>query len=221
MIGILYKEVLKGKSLGRILVNLRLKTLTLEGEGIDLSAKTGTSSYYRFINTNKNTKIIYTDLYPSKSTKVLKVDLEDSIPVSNNSQDFLLLMNVLEHIFDYKTCITECYRVLKPQGRLIGCVPFLHKIHPDPDDYWRYTKSTLERIFGEAGFKEILVEPLGFGPLTAGVTHWVRILKLKRLIFLCYLLAINFDRILNAIFKGHPAVSANNFPLVYFFIAKK
>ena len=216
----LFNETLKGKSLGRTLLNLRLSRVELEGRGLDLGAKSDKSSYYQFISIAENTKITFTDINP-QSENVIKVDLEHTIPVPDNSQDFLLLMNVLEHLFDYKTCLRECARILKPKGRLIGCVPFLHRVHPDPDDNFRFTNSSLGRILREAGFGKTLIEPLGFGPVTAGVSQYYQIFKIKSLIFLIFVFAIGMDRLLNKFFKNHPAVSLNNFPLVYFFIAEK
>jgi hypothetical protein len=81
----LFIEILKGKSLGRTLLNLRLRTVTLEGQGLDLGSKSGPSSYCRFFSIAKDTKIIFTDLRP-QSEKVLPVDLEKNITVADNSQ---------------------------------------------------------------------------------------------------------------------------------------
>lgn len=187
---------------------------------MDLGAKNGKFSYYRFLSVSENTKITYTDLSP-QSESVLQVDLEKTIPVPDSSQEFLLMMNVLEHLFNYRTCIAECYRILKQQGKLIGVVPFLVRVHPDPDDHFRFTKSTLERIFYDAGFKKVTVEPLGYGPLTAGVSQFAPILKMKILAFMVSALAIGLDRLLNKIFATHPGVMAANFPLAYFFLAVK
>jgi len=143
---IIFMEILRGKSLGRVLQNIAFSHITVSGRGIDLGSKSNSSSYYRFLNVEKDTKIIFTDLYP-KAKEVLELDLEKEFPIPDNSQDFLILSNVLEHLYDYEFCVRESYRVLKNSGRLIGSVPFLHQIHYDPDDYFRYTKSSLTKIF--------------------------------------------------------------------------
>lgn len=43
---------------------------------------------------------------------------------SENSFDFILSFDVLEHIPDYKAAIQECSRVLRPGGKMLFSVPF-------------------------------------------------------------------------------------------------
>jgi hypothetical protein len=46
---------------------------------------------------------------------------------------------------------------------LVGCIPFLIPYHADPDDYFRYTHSALNKILKNAGFKNIEINKLGEG----------------------------------------------------------
>ena len=52
------------------------------------------------------------------------VDLEgDGIPFPNESMDVVFTKSVLEHIHRPNNILSECYRVLKPSGRIIAMVP--------------------------------------------------------------------------------------------------
>ncbi len=220
MLYTIFKETLKGKSLERTLQNLALGSITLSGSGIDLGCCSNKSSYYRFLKQEAGTKILFTDLYP-QSAGVLKVDLEKPLPVPDESQDFLLLNNVLEHLYDYRTCVEQCFRVLKTGGKLIGVVPFLHRIHLDPDDHFRYTDSTLKRLFTEAGFKSVKVQALGFGPFSTSAAQCAMLFPVKIFIAFLYISTICFDLFLNKIFKKNQALQAHNYPLNYFFVCQK
>ena len=110
---------------------------------------------------------------------------------------------------------------LKENGRLIGAVPFLARIHFDPDDHFRYTHSTLKRAFADAGYREIVVTPLGYGPFVAAAAYIAPIVRIKLLIFLLYLLAIGLDKLAQRIFAHSELVKAENFPLSYFFVCTK
>src|SRR5262245_46975542 len=52
-------------------------------------------------------------------------DLNQEIPLMDKSVDVLMLSNVLEHIAEPAIMLSECRRVLKDSGVLLGAVPFL------------------------------------------------------------------------------------------------
>jgi len=80
------------------------------------------------------------------------------------SVDTALCANVLEHVYNHQFLIKEMKRILKPGGTLVGFVPFLIQYHPDPHDYFRYTKEALMRMFTDAGFTHIQIREIGGGP---------------------------------------------------------
>jgi ubiquinone/menaquinone biosynthesis C-methylase UbiE len=47
----------------------------------------------------------------------------ENIPFENNQFDAILSFDVFEHVQDLKKTLDECYRVLKPQGKLIVVFP--------------------------------------------------------------------------------------------------
>lgn len=213
------RETLRGKSLLRTLQNLGFAEITLSGTGIDLGSKSKAASYYRFVNIAPDTTITFSDLH-SDDPDLLKIDLENEFPLAADSQDFVILNNVLEHLFNYQSCVEQIYRVLKPGGRLVGSVPYLVNIHPDPDDFFRYSASSLARIFGGAGFSEISVKPLGYGPFVAAASQ-IALLMPGVLRLGAYLPAVGIDRALQRAFPRKQTLTADTYPLGYFFVCTK
>jgi SAM-dependent methyltransferase len=216
------KELLKGKTLWRVLGNIQFENVDLRGKkGIDLGSKSDGASLYRYIKVNDQTNITFTDINPVAKKSVIKIDLEKKINLESDEYDVVILNNTLEHIYNHQNCINESFRILKKNGTCVGSVPFIKRIHYDPDDYFRYTSSSLKRIFMEAGFKDIHIKALGYGPLTASASYVVPLLKFNILKCITYLIAISFDKILNYIMPEKDNIKSEHFPLGYFFIVKK
>jgi SAM-dependent methyltransferase len=216
MLRTVISEVGKGKSLSRTLLNLRCTSVELVGVGIDLDSKDGHASHYRFLNTERAT-ITYSDLEP-QATDVMELDLTQPFPIESGSQDFLLLFHVLEHLPDPNVCLAEACRILKPGGTLFGAVPFMHRVHPDPDDYFRYTGSALTMLSERAGFADSVIEPIGIGPNAVALNSVVGFIKLNPFKVAASLIAIGLDRTLQLL-TGKRWVDV--YPLAYFFEMKK
>ena len=92
---------------------------------------------------------------------------KDALPFADASVDTVVCANVLEHVYNYQFLVGEMKRILKPSGMLVGFVPFFIQYHPDPHDYFRYTKEALLRIFSDAGFVDIEIKEIGGGPFLA------------------------------------------------------
>lgn len=52
-------------------------------------------------------------------------DVENGIPFQNEYFDLIFAGEIIEHIFDTRTFLTECIRVLKPGGKIIITTPNL------------------------------------------------------------------------------------------------
>ncbi len=104
----------------------------------------------------------------------------DRIPHTDESVDTVLLCNVLEHVYNYRHLLSETRRVLNKNGTLVGFVPFLVGYHPDPNDYFRYTKEALMRMGKDAGFSQTDVREVGGGPFMANFN--LIVLSLPRLL---------------------------------------
>ena len=97
------------------------------------------------------------DVYPYPEVDLV-CDLTQVTPFREASFDRILLMNVLEHIFDGAAMLSVLARLLKPGGELILAVPFLLKVHQSPVDFARYTHFALRRMGAEAGLETALLE---------------------------------------------------------------
>jgi SAM-dependent methyltransferase len=73
--------------------------------------------------------------------------------------DIALCSEVLEHVDDPMAALREIHRVLSDGGTLLLSVPFLSRLHNEPDDYFRYTEYGLRHMLGVTGFavREIYV----------------------------------------------------------------
>jgi SAM-dependent methyltransferase len=218
---VLFKDLIKGtlkdKTILRILMNNRLRNVQeLDGKILDLGSGIIRSSYHNFLKISKNSQIVSVDVSDERKPDIY-ADLEQKFPFNDKEFDYALCFNLLEHIFDYKNLVGEACRVLKNGGKLIGAVPFLTGVHADPNDYFRYTKSALERIFKASGFEDVQIEALGYGPFVVGYyTISFLIPRFLRPVFMFP--AIILDKIIAKLKKIH---GKNKYVLIYYFECKK
>jgi hypothetical protein len=168
------KKIHNGQSLQRILMNQGFSRCILRGRVVDVGG--GRSpDYFAYFKSEEVTSIESVDASSSK------IDFEeDALPYSDGSVDTVILANVLEHIYNYDFLLTQIHRILVQQGMLVGFVPFFIQYHPDPHDYFRYTKESLNRIFAEAGFGDVTVTSIGGGPFL--VNYNTLMLSLPRIV---------------------------------------
>lgn len=75
-----------------------------------------------------------------------------SLPVASCTVDLVFCTQVLEHVPDPWSLVSECFRVLKPGGWLVLSAPFYWPLHEEPHDYYRFTRYGLEAMMKKAGF---------------------------------------------------------------------
>jgi SAM-dependent methyltransferase len=85
------------------------------------------------------------------------------LPFKDNLFDTVISIDVLEHVADPSKFISEIYRVLKPNGKVILSTPFFFWLHEEPHDYFRFSRYGLKTIFDINNFKVIDIKP------TAGI----------------------------------------------------
>jgi SAM-dependent methyltransferase len=84
-----------------------------------------------------------------------------ALPFRDGAFDAIKATEVLEHVPDVGRALAECRRVLRPGGHLVITVPFLERLHGDPGDYSRYTRSMWERLLALNDLKTVAIEEQG------------------------------------------------------------
>lgn len=76
-------------------------------------------------------------------------------PFGDNQFDLVILSECLEHIYDFRQALAECYRITKPGGHFILTTPWMVEHHPTgfTADYWRFSKQAYEKLLGETKFQ--------------------------------------------------------------------
>jgi len=105
-----------------------------------LDIGSGNSRYSGIINSSNT--LLRLD-YPTTNMQYVNTpDLFGDVcqlPIKSKTLDVILFFEVLEHITDPESALSEIHRVLKPDGRLYFSVPFMYPVHDAPHDYRRLT----------------------------------------------------------------------------------
>lgn len=83
-----------------------------------------------------------------------EIELKENgmLPIANDSFDYVVSFQVLEHVPAPQDYLQEAYRVLKPGGKLFLTTHGIWPYHPTPGDYHRWTVSGLLAEIERAGF---------------------------------------------------------------------
>ena len=84
-----------------------------------------------------------------------------ALPFRDAVFDAIKATELLEHVPDVARALGECRRVLRPGGHLVITAPFLERLHGDPGDYSRYTRSMWERLLAAADLKPVTIDEQG------------------------------------------------------------
>ncbi len=98
----------------------------------------------------------------------MQIGPDGRLPLEDGGFDTVLSTQVLEHVADPGVYLEECFRVLRPGGRLLLSTHGFMVYHPDPDDYWRWTCAGLRRAVTDAGFAVESFEGI-MGPGASGL----------------------------------------------------
>lgn len=102
--------------------------------------------------------VVITDVGEGHGSLDLVADAH-SLPFRDQLFDFVLAIEVFEHLRCPSRAAAEIYRVLKPGGKAVVTIPFMFHVHGDPYDFQRLTGSGLEELFVE--FFSVDVQPFG------------------------------------------------------------
>lgn len=136
------------KSVTRISLDIELKNQFKKLKpGIVLDVGSKNSPYKRIV---PSTKYLRLDI-DSQSNPDICSDLHN-IKWESNYFDTIIATEVLEHLHSPEKAIDEIHRILKPGGVCILSTRFIYRYHPDPKDYYRFTRDSLEYLFKDYSF---------------------------------------------------------------------
>ena len=73
----------------------------------------------------------------------------------------VLCSEMLEHVARPWVALPKLAAVIRPGGWIVVTTLTTFHVHAFPDDYYRYTRSGLELLLGDAGFTDIATENAG------------------------------------------------------------
>src|ERR1044072_5627944 len=85
----------------------------------------------------------------------------EKIPCADDTFDFILCTQVLEHVPDPLAAVKELRRVLKSSGQLFLTVPQGYGVHGEPYNFFYFTKYGLELVLKQAGFEVMKIRERG------------------------------------------------------------
>lgn len=214
------KNTFKKKSLNRILQEIYAQKKIASGKIAEFGAQYQSSkNFINYINLNYESDIYFYDKFP-KNEKTIKQDLEIKLTLNDELFDYVIIFNVLEHVYNADNAFFEMNRCLKKNsGTIIGSTPFIHRIHGAPNDYNRYTKQYIEKILERNNYKNIKVENLGFGAFTSAyviIFDYLKLIPFLNNIILTLCLII--DKAISLFVKTK---TENIYPIAVCFTAEK
>ena len=160
-----------GKTVWRSLMNQHVMKLRLESPILDLGAGSkGSSSYHNIIPNFDNKQVYSIDAVFDKHPTIV-ANVEQSLPLRDELFKTVLVLNLLEHIYEYRKLLDEVFRILEKRGNIYIAVPFLFRVHGDPGDFYRFTGAAIEKNLKDVGFSDVQIETLGSGAITAALAQ--------------------------------------------------
>ncbi len=122
--------------------------------------------------------LVYANLSPRDLPDVVAEGA--SLPFADACFDAAICAELFEHVRHPHTVLGEVWRTLRPGGRFFVTTPFLFRIHPDPQDYRRFTDQYWRETLSEMGFEAVTTEKQGL--FWSTLADMVRALAYQRII---------------------------------------
>lgn len=144
---------------GYLLQKYRLQSIKKFANSINdgnlLDVGCGTKPYEPLFKVNSYIGLDIAGGFHKDDTKLSNVYYYDGkrFPFTDMNFDYIISIQVLEHVFDQDNFIKEIHRVLKPNGILFITIPFCGYEHEIPYDCLRYTSFGLKYFIEKSGYK--------------------------------------------------------------------
>lgn len=117
----------------------------------------GQKPYFPFVGTHAS----YFGFDLTSNFPVDGLALGDRLPLPSECADVVFCFQVLEHVPNPATVVSEANRVLHPGGHLIVSVPCTYIYHPTPGDFWRWMPAGFQMFLEQLGFNVMKLWPNG------------------------------------------------------------
>ena len=174
----------------------------------------------------------YRDFFESKDWEYVSIDVvcnrglnlkgsAGNLPIKSESVDVVLLLEVLEHIFETREVLSELNRVLRIGGIVVLTAPLIIGYH-DSIDFYRFTHTALERLLNESGFDIIRIEKRGgiFSSASAVLLNIPSSIFKGRMKYILFAILIPFTLLLESL-DQLKLDSEQRFTLGYDIVARK
>lgn len=105
---------------------------------------------YRSVFTARGARYVGADI---SGCPDLLIEAEGPVPIADDSVDFVVSFQVLEHVRGVPDYLRNAHRVLRPGGRIFLSTHGVWPYHPHPTDFWRWTKDGLCVTLEDARFQ--------------------------------------------------------------------
>lgn len=133
---------------------LHAQVTRLSSDGLILDVGAGRGDFSAALQNHHSLAL---EVYPYPEVDLV-CDLTRINPFRPASFEAVLLLNVLEHVYDSHALLETLSSLLKPGGVLIIAVPFMVKLHQTPVDFVRYTHFALQRLGEDHSLQMELIE---------------------------------------------------------------
>ncbi len=131
---------------------------SIKGRVVDLGC--GTAPYKEDILkvADEYVGVDWGNSYHENNQVNVQANLTKRLPFDDDYADTVVSFQVMEHLPEPFSFLSESYRILKSGGKIFITVPFMWHVHEAPYDYFRYTRYGLEYLLRKAGFVHIKIQ---------------------------------------------------------------
>ncbi|MBR1151579.1 class I SAM-dependent methyltransferase [Bradyrhizobium sp. JYMT SZCCT0428] len=141
----------RNSSRARLNIEMERFAAAVAGNALVLDAGAGSHPYKTFFKHAKYESADFEEFDGVNGKTTYVCDLT-SIPVEGDRFDYVIFIQVMEHVPQPALVLKELFRVLKPGGKLLYTGPLYYEEHLQPYDFYRYTQFGLKFLFSGAGF---------------------------------------------------------------------